>query len=272
MSTSSRRLFPDSGKDRRFDEAPRRVRLRVDGVVQGVGFRPSVYVLADELGLAGFVLNDARGVLIEIEGAATVVERFVEELPQRAPPLARIDGVTLTELEPGADPVAAISGNGATTEELIVAAPLARFEIRASPAGERADALVAPDTATCEDCLRELLDPADRRYRYPFVNCTNCGPRFTIVQGVPYDRSRTTMAHFSMCAACQAEYDDPYDRRFHAQPNACPECGPRAELILLPEAPSADWRPPFGRSSALSTLTPGPRRRRPRRPRRRCRS
>lgn len=211
------------------------MRLRVDGVVQGVGFRPSVYVLAEELGLAGFVLNDARGVLIEVEGATATVERFVGELPQRAPPLARIDGMALTELEP--------SGKAS--------AQLGPFEIRASPVGERPDALVAPDSATCADCLRELFDPANRRYRYPFVNCTNCGPRFTIVQGVPYDRPRTTMAHFTMCSACQAEYDDPHDRRFHAQPNACPGCGPRAELVISSAALSADERPPFGCSSAL---------------------
>ncbi len=205
----------------------RRVRLRVDGVVQGVGFRPSVFVLAEELGLSGWVLNDARGVLIEVEGPDAQLTRFVDELPQRAPPLARIDAIEQAELAPAGEP--------------------GGFDIRASPVGERADALVAPDTATCADCLRELLDPTDRRHRYPFVNCTNCGPRFTIVQGVPYDRPRTTMAGFTMCAACQAEYDDPRDRRFHAQPNACPDCGPQARLVV-----SMDPPPQGGAGSMLS--------------------
>jgi hydrogenase maturation protein HypF len=188
----------------------RRVSVRVDGVVQGVGFRPAVFLLAEELGLSGFVLNDARGVLIEVEGPPEAVTRFVDELPGRAPPLARIEGLGVAD-------VPVVGGGG--------------FTIRSSPQGGAAEALVSPDTATCADCLRELLDPADRRHRYPFVNCTNCGPRFTIVKGVPYDRSRTTMAGFVMCPRCQAEYDDPRNRRFHAQPNACPDCGPRARLV-----------------------------------------
>ncbi len=180
----------------------------MEGVVQGVGFRPYVHRLASELGLAGFVLNDARGVLVEVEGPAGAVEAFLERLPREAPQLASVERVERSALEPVGD---------------------AGFAIRPSPAGGEPDALVSPDTATCADCLAELFDPVDRRYRYPFVNCTNCGPRFTIVTGVPYDRPLTTMAGFTMCAACQAEYDDPADRRFHAQPNACPECGPSVE-------------------------------------------
>jgi hydrogenase maturation protein HypF len=172
-------------------------------VVQGVGFRPYVHGLATELGLSGFVLNDSLGVVVEVEGAA--VERFLSRLRDEAPPLASIDALTY-------EPVPEVGETG--------------FAIRESLRG-RPDAAIAPDTATCAGCLAELFDPADRRYRYPFINCTNCGPRFTIVTGVPYDRPNTTMTGFAMCPACQAEYDDPADRRFHAQPNACPECGPR---------------------------------------------
>jgi hydrogenase maturation protein HypF len=189
----------------------RRARARVEGTVQGVGFRPFVFRLADELGLAGWVLNDERGVLLEVEGDAGSVERFLRRLRDDAPPLAVVERVTAEELE-------------ATGE--------AGFAIVASERHGTADAPVSPDGATCDDCLRELFDPADRRYRYPFINCTNCGPRFTIVRGVPYDRPLTTMAGFSMCAACRAEYEDPGDRRFHAQPNACPECGPALSVDL----------------------------------------
>ncbi|ADB50972.1 (NiFe) hydrogenase maturation protein HypF [Conexibacter woesei DSM 14684] len=185
--------------------------MRVEGVVQGVGFRPYVFRLAEELGLAGFVLNDVHGVLAEVEGEDAAVARFLALLPERAPPLARVEGVAVRDLDPVGD-------GGA-------------FAIVESVAGGTPDARVSPDTATCDDCLAELSDPADRRFRYPFLNCTNCGPRFTIVRGVPYDRPATTMASFAMCAACRAEYDDPRDRRFHAQPNACPACGPRARLL-----------------------------------------
>ncbi len=184
-----------------------RTRVRVEGTVQGVGFRPYVFSLASSLGLSGYVLNDSAGVLIEVEGEA--VEAFLVRLPAEAPPLARIERVR-------AEAVAAVGERG--------------FAIRASPRGGRPDTAVTPDTATCADCLRELFDPADRRFRYPFINCTNCGPRFTIVRGIPYDRPQTTMAAFAMCPACRAEYEDPADRRFHAQPNACPDCGPRVRL------------------------------------------
>ena len=188
----------------------RRARLRVEGTVQGVGFRPYVYRLAGDLDLAGYVLNDSRGVLLEVEGPAGAVERFIARLGPEAPPLAAVERVSAEDREP-------------THED--------GFRILESPRGGVPDAAVTPDSATCADCLRELFDPGDRRYRYPFVNCTNCGPRFTIVRGVPYDRPLTTMAGFAMCAACRSEYDDPADRRFHAQPNACPECGPAAVLI-----------------------------------------
>jgi hydrogenase maturation protein HypF len=191
---------------------PRRCRLRVVGVVQGVGFRPYVYRLARECELAGFVLNDEQGVLVEVEGGGDSVARFVERLPAEAPPLARVEGVVMEELS------ASRAAHG--------------FVIAPSVSGGPVDAPVAPDTATCDDCLREMWDPDDRRYRYPFVNCTNCGPRFTIVRGVPYDRPLTTMAGFEMCSACRAEYEDPRDRRYHAQPIACPECGPSLSVPL----------------------------------------
>src|SRR5215217_7553186 len=187
-----------------------RARVRVEGIVQGVGFRPFVHALAGRLGLAGLVGNDAGGVFVEVEGAAETVERFLEALAAEAPPLAVIERVTATPLEP----------TGA-----------AGFAIAPSLAGGDRQTLVSPDTATCADCLRELADPADRRFRYPFINCTNCGPRFTIVRDVPYDRPATTMASFEMCADCAREYGDPADRRFHAQPVCCPACGPSLALL-----------------------------------------
>ncbi len=190
-------------------EESRRLRVRVEGVVQGVGFRPHVYRLATGEGLAGHVLNDERGVLIEVEGARADLDRFLRRLGDEAPALAHVERVSEEEIEP-----AGVHG----------------FEIAPSRAAGAADALVSADTATCADCLAELRDPADRRHRYPFTNCTNCGPRFTIVRDVPYDRPATTMAAFAMCERCRAEYEDPADRRFHAQPNACPDCGPRAVL------------------------------------------
>jgi hydrogenase maturation protein HypF len=187
----------------------RRVRARVHGTVQGVGFRPYVHRLAGELELGGFVLNDERGVLLEVEGDDAAVDAFLARLPAEVPPLASVERVEHQPLDPCGE---------------------AAFAIVASSGGGEPLALVSPDTATCEDCLAELFDPADRRHRYPFINCTNCGPRFTIVRSVPYDRPRTTMAGFAMCARCRAEYDDPADRRFHAQPNACPDCGPTLRL------------------------------------------
>jgi hydrogenase maturation protein HypF len=187
-----------------------RARVRVEGVVQGVGFRPFVYSLATRLGLAGWVGNDVDGVFAEVEGPAADVKEFLGRLETGAPPLARVDRVTATALSP----------NGAPG-----------FSIAPSDPTGRRRALVAADSATCRDCLAELADPADRRFGYPFINCTNCGPRFTIVTDVPYDRPLTTMASFDMCGACAAEYHDPANRRFHAQPVCCPECGPRLRLL-----------------------------------------
>ena len=180
------------------------------GIVQGVGFRPFVYALARRHGLAGVVRNDADGVRIEVEGALEELERFIYALEEDAPPLAVVESVDWR-------PLAALGDR--------------MFRIEESREGSRRRALVSPDVATCDDCLSELLDPADRRYRYPFINCTACGPRFTITQSVPYDRAKTTMSGFEMCPECQREYDDPSDRRFHAQPNACTVCGPQVQLL-----------------------------------------
>ncbi len=186
-----------------------RWRLHVGGRVQGVGFRPFVFRLAGELRLCGFVGNDSRGVFIEIEGTTSRRDAFITRLQHDLPPLARVTDIQIEPL-----PV-----KGETT-----------FGIQTSRSGEKQEAEISPDVATCDACLAELFDPADRRYRYPFINCTNCGPRYSIIRGVPYDRPNTTMAVFKMCAVCQAEYDHPADRRFHAQPNACPLCGPRVWL------------------------------------------
>jgi hydrogenase maturation protein HypF len=182
----------------------------VCGVVQGVGFRPFVYRLAFEEGLAGFIGNDTDGVTIEVEGPEERVEAFLDRLRAEAPPLARIDSIVARD-------VTAIGEVG--------------FRIVASEVLGPVSTGIPADAATCRDCLRELLDPEDRRYGYPFLNCTNCGPRFTITRRIPYDRPQTSMARFKMCAACQAEYDDPLSRRFHAQPNACWDCGPRVWLV-----------------------------------------
>jgi hydrogenase maturation protein HypF len=183
--------------------------IELSGIVQGVGFRPYVYRLAFERHLAGFITNTAAGVSIEVEGAADAVDDFVSRLPVEAPPLARITRVAANDIPARAD---------------------GEFRILPSRAGENRRVLITPDVAICDDCLRELFDPSDRRFHYPFINCTNCGPRYTIVRDIPYDRARTSMAVFPMCADCQREYDDPLDRRFHAQPNACWKCGPQVEL------------------------------------------
>jgi hydrogenase maturation protein HypF len=185
-------------------------RIKVRGVVQGVGFRPFVYRLAHQYKLNGWVRNTSGSVTIEVEGDEAAIKGFSASLETGAPPMARIEGVSLSFHAP----------QGYTG-----------FEIRDSRPERGKYQLVSPDIATCPDCLRELLDPDDRRYGYPFTNCTNCGPRFTIIEDIPYDRPKTTMAGFHMCPECQREYDDPLDRRFHAQPNACPRCGPRLELV-----------------------------------------
>lgn len=187
-----------------------RLRISVDGIVQGVGFRPFVYRLAKELSLTGWVTNTADGVVIEVEGWKGDLETFLSRLEKDAPPLSKISSIHSESKNP---------------------AGCRNFSIRHSLAGADPTVLVAPDTATCPDCVREMFDPLDRRYRYPFINCTNCGPRYTILRSVPYDRHNTSMAKFQMCELCQAEYDDPADRRFHAQPNACHECGPTLELV-----------------------------------------
>jgi len=180
--------------------------IRVCGVVQGVGFRPFVYRLAGEERLAGFIGNDTDGVIIELQGPESGIESFLNRLTSETPPLARIDSVSTANLPLASE----------TT-----------FRIIASEIHGSVSTGIPADAATCSDCLRELLDPTDRRYRYPFLNCTNCGPRFTITRRIPYDRPQTSMAVFPMCRECQAEYDDPLNRRFHAQPNACWQCGPR---------------------------------------------
>ncbi len=189
--------------------------VRVTGTVQGVGFRPFVYRLAERHALRGWVRNTAGQVEIEIEGARPALDAFVRELRSEAPPLARIDTLQLEERPAGGH---------------------ADFRILESRLDEGWQP-VSPDVATCDDCLRELFDPGDRRYNYPFINCTNCGPRFTIIEAMPYDRSRTTMRHFPMCPECRREYEDPLDRRFHAEPVACPVCGPRVWLHVPGSTP-----------------------------------
>ena len=186
-----------------------RLRVHIQGIVQGVGFRPFIYQLAHRHRLNGYVTNTPRGVELEVEGDDQALHHFLKELPVSAPPLARI-----TEI---------------TTEKL-PAAVYTSFEIKSSAEGEERAALISPDTATCADCLSELFDQQDRRYLYPFLNCTNCGPRYTIINDIPYDRPKTSMASFIMCDDCAGEYHDPLDRRFHAQPNGCWACGPRAWL------------------------------------------
>jgi len=187
----------------------KRIHLEVRGVIQGVGFRPFVYRLACELGLRGWVRNSAQGVAIEVEGGEDDLGRFIERLQREPPPTAAIHQVKTAPLPATGD---------------------AEFAICHSDGEGGTEAVVAPDLAPCADCLRELRDPANRRYRYPFINCTHCGPRYTILEALPYDRPNTSMKRFALCAECEAEYRDPRDRRFHAQPNACPRCGPGLTL------------------------------------------
>jgi hydrogenase maturation protein HypF len=187
----------------------RRTRIIMRGAVQGVGFRPFVYRLASELGVTGWVSNTGQGVFMEAEGDRATLDEFVRRLDDDRPPRAVIVSRECSVLDP---------------------IGFEHFEIRASAAHEEPSAFVLPDLATCPDCLRELFDRRDRRFRYPFINCTNCGPRFSIIEHLPYDRERTSMKSFAMCQACRQEYEDPLDRRFHAQPNACPVCGPSLAL------------------------------------------
>jgi hydrogenase maturation protein HypF len=184
--------------------------IAIQGTVQGVGFRPYVFGLASSLDLGGFVRNGTGGVRIEVEGERSSLDQFVSRVIANPPPLALIERWSCSDRQP-------------TGER--------KFRIETSDVAQAGEIAVAPDAATCEDCLAELFDPSDRRYRYPFLNCTNCGPRLTIVRSVPYDRERTTMSGFAMCERCRAEYDNPADRRFHAQPNACPACGPNLTAV-----------------------------------------
>ena len=199
--------------DQPLPAAPRPVRSRrrftVSGTVQGVGFRPFVWSLATGHALGGSVRNTSGAVVVEVEGGSESLDRFARDLHRLAPPLARIDAISVTT----------IAARGETGFRILESI---RVDGEYQP--------IAPDAATCDDCLRELFDPADRRYRYPFTNCTNCGPRYTIIEDLPYDRDLTTMREFVMCGPCAAEYADPSNRRFHAQPNACADCGPRAWL------------------------------------------
>ena len=186
-----------------------RVRIVVRGAVQGVGFRPFVYRLATELGLDGWVVNSAQGVFIEIEGASDRVSSFTRRLKTEKPARAIIQSCESSHLDP---------------------LGYKEFEIRESTDHGGKSALILPDIATCDDCLREIFDPQDRRFRYPFTNCTNCGPRFSIIEALPYDRANTSMKKFEMCVDCAREYCDPANRRFHAEPTACPQCGPQLFL------------------------------------------
>ncbi|MDA8228825.1 MAG: acylphosphatase, partial [Desulfitobacterium hafniense] len=188
----------------------KRIHLLIKGVVQGVGFRPFVYNLAREQDVKGWVNNTSEGVELEAEGRESALEEFSQRIKSDAPPLALIEEMTLTKLP---------------------ALGYKDFIIKDSEPGTTKFTLISPDIAICPDCLRELRDPLNRRYRYPFINCTNCGPRFTIITDVPYDRPSTTMSPFEMCPDCLQEYEDPANRRFHAQPNACKTCGPQVSLM-----------------------------------------
>ena len=186
-----------------------RLLIAIGGAVQGVGFRPFVYRLATELHLAGCVSNSPEGVSIEAEGEKEVLDSFLLRIEKEKPPRSFIQSLESSFLDPQG---------------------YSRFEIKESDQSGSPSALVLPDIATCPECLGEILDPRNRRYRYPFTNCTNCGPRFSIIQSIPYDRPNTTMNDFQMCPDCREEYENPIDRRFHAQPNACPKCGPQLAL------------------------------------------
>ena len=191
-----------------------RTQILVTGIVQGVGFRPYIYSLAKRRKLRGKVFNNESGVFIDVEGDAGSIDAFINELRVKPPPLSQIDSVE--------------------HNRLATRAYFDGFQIVSSESHNIKAVPIAADFSVCADCLREMFDPNDRRYRYPFINCTNCGPRFTLVESVPYDRQRTTMRDFDMCSKCRAEYEDPEDRRFHAEPICCPNCGPRLFLSELP--------------------------------------
>ena len=200
-----------------------RKHLQIKGIVQGVGFRPFVWQCADRLGLTGWVNNDSTGVTVEIQGTFSQTEKFLAQLQETVPSLARVDSIAVTDVK-------VVSETSFTIVESSVA------ENQSTP--------ISPEISICSECLREMFDREDRRYQYPFINCTNCGPRFTIVEDIPYDRSLTTMKSFAMCEACQDEYDDPSNRRFHAQPNACHECGPGLWFVSDQTEPLAFERKP----------------------------
>ncbi|MEA5152796.1 MAG: acylphosphatase, partial [Oscillospiraceae bacterium] len=188
-----------------------RALIKIHGIVQGVGFRPFIHRLVRDCALRGYIKNTSSGVELELEGERAELERFVEELPRKAPKLAVIERV-----------------------ETSYSASLRGFEdfkILASKTEQFRDTLISPDICICDDCLRELRDASDRRYRYPFINCTNCGPRFTIIKDLPYDRAKTSMSGFPMCPDCDREYRDIENRRYHAQPDCCPVCGPRVFFL-----------------------------------------
>jgi len=186
-----------------------REKIFVEGIVQGIGFRPFIFNLANSHKLTGFVSNTSQGVIIEIEGLSSQIKSFINDISEKKPPLAVITSIKSESI------------NTINSKE---------FVIKKSDSSESVSTLISPDIAVCDDCLNELFDPNDRRYLYPFINCTNCGPRYTIIDNIPYDRPYTSMKDFKMCDDCQAEYDNPTNRRFHAQPNACPKCGPQIEL------------------------------------------
>ena len=187
----------------------KRLAISIGGAVQGVGFRPFIYRLAKQLKLNGYVINSSSGVTIEAEGSESRLTEFIFKIEAEKPIHARISSMEYSFL----DPLGFIS-----------------FDIRESVNNGEASALILPDISMCNDCLKEMLDPNNRRYLYPFINCTNCGPRFSIIEKIPYDRPNTSMKIFQMCNECKKEYEDPNDRRFHAQPIACPNCGPHLEL------------------------------------------
>lgn len=187
-----------------------RAHIVIRGAVQGVGFRPFIYKLATEMNLKGFVLNSSKGVFIEVESKKEILQNFILRIEKEKPKLSLITNFETTFLDP-------VNYN--------------KFEIKESKNEKETSALILPDISTCPDCLKEMLNPSDRRYLYPFINCTNCGPRFSIIESLPYDRPNTSMKSFKMCDKCKDEYENPLDRRFHAQPTACPDCGPQIELL-----------------------------------------
>lgn len=209
-----------------------RKRIELRGVVQGVGFRPFVYRIAHQCEIRGRVLNSSEGVVIEAEASDTNLTRFLTILKTELPPLARIDELTLSDQAPRGD---------------------RDFVIEHSVSSSGRFALVPPDIATCAECAADFTTPGNRRFGYPFTNCTNCGPRYTIVRDVPYDRPFTTMVEFPMCARCQAEYEDPLNRRFHAEPNACPDCGPSLALLSEPEL-AAGMAPVFASAEGIAKV------------------